>query len=84
MWDSQSLAVQQAAYGCSWYHRPTSFKRLLAIVIMRAQKPVRLHAGMFYDLSLTTFTQVTVLIVVVVVVVVVVFVIIVTIILTKL
>jgi len=33
---------------------------------MRAQKPVRLHAGMFYDLSLTTFTQVTVLIVVVV------------------
>ena len=75
--------MQQAAYGCSWYHRPTSFKRLLAIVIMRAQKPVRLHAGMFYDLSLTTFTQVTVLIVVVVVVVVV-FVIIVTIILTKL
>lgn len=68
MWDSQSLAVQQAAYGCSWYHRPTSFKRLLAIVIMRAQKPVRLHAGMFYDLSLTTFTQVTVLIVVVVIV----------------
>jgi len=60
--------VQQAAYGCSWYHRPTSFKRLLAIVIMRAQKPVRLHAGMFYDLSLTTFTQVRVKIVVVIVI----------------
>jgi hypothetical protein len=59
--------VQQAAYGCSWYHRPTSFKRLLAVVIMRAQKPVRLNAGMFYDLSLTAFTQVTVLIIVVIV-----------------
>jgi hypothetical protein len=52
--------VQQAAYGCIWYHRPTAFKRLLAVVIMRAQKPVRLTAGMFYDVSLTTFTEVTV------------------------
>jgi 7tm Odorant receptor. len=61
--------VQQEAYGCSWYHRPTSFKFLLAVVIMRAQKPVRLNAGMFYDLSLTTFTQVTVVIIIVVVIV---------------
>jgi len=64
--------VQQAAYGCNWYHRPTSFKRLLAIVIMRAQKPVRLHAGMFYDLSLTTFTQVTVLIIIIIIIIIVV------------
>lgn len=62
--------MQQEAYGCSWYHRPTSFKCLLAVVIMRAQKPVRLNAGMFYDLSLTTFTQVTVVIVIIVVVIV--------------
>ncbi|XP_069696751.1 odorant receptor 4-like [Periplaneta americana] len=53
----ESLAVQQVAYGCNWYHRATSFKQLLGLVIMRAQKPVRLTAGMFYDVSLTTFTQ---------------------------
>ncbi|XP_023726546.1 uncharacterized protein LOC111874907 isoform X2 [Cryptotermes secundus] len=53
----ESLAVQQAAYGCAWYHRLRSFNRLLAVVIMRTQKPVRLKAGMFYEVSLTTFTQ---------------------------
>jgi hypothetical protein len=58
--------VQQAAYGCNWYHRLRRFNRLLAVVIMRAQKPVRLKAGMFYDASLTTFTQVRFLIIIII------------------
>jgi hypothetical protein len=59
IWDAQSVAVQHAAYECNWYRRHTNFNRLLAMVIMRAQKPVRLKAGLFYDVSLTTFTQAT-------------------------
>ncbi|PSN37988.1 Odorant receptor 36 [Blattella germanica] len=53
----EGLAVEQAVYDCKWYERPTNFRRLLGMVLMRSQKPVRLTAGQFYDVSLTSFTQ---------------------------
>ncbi|KAJ9587565.1 hypothetical protein L9F63_018996 [Diploptera punctata] len=53
----EGLAVEHAVYGCKWYERPTNFRRLLGMVLMRAQKPVLLTAGQFYDVSLTSFTQ---------------------------
>ncbi|PSN53663.1 Odorant receptor 2 [Blattella germanica] len=50
----QSLNVQKAAYGCIWYHRSPEVKKLLQIIIMRAQKPVQFTANSFYVVSLET------------------------------
>jgi hypothetical protein len=57
----QSLSVQKAAYGCSWYNRSQSLKKLLNFFIMRSKKPVRMTAGKFYYLSLETFADVIII-----------------------
>jgi hypothetical protein len=57
----QSLSVQKAAYGCSWYNRSQSLKKLLQFFIMRSKKPVRMTAGKFYYISLETFADVIIL-----------------------
>jgi hypothetical protein len=53
----QSLAVERAVYACPWYQHFQAM-RDVKFVIMRAQKPVRLTAGIFYTVSLETFLQV--------------------------
>ncbi|PNF18078.1 hypothetical protein B7P43_G03320 [Cryptotermes secundus] len=58
---NQSLSVQRAAYGCSWYNRSQSLKKLLHFFIMRSKKPVRMTAGKFYYISLETFADVIIL-----------------------
>ena len=50
--------MQKAAYGCSWFNRSQSLKKLLQFLIMRAKKPVKMTAGKFYHLSLETFADV--------------------------
>ncbi|XP_033610681.1 odorant receptor 49b [Cryptotermes secundus] len=55
---NQSLSVQRAAYGCSWYNRSQSLKKLLHFFIMRSKKPVRMTAGKFYYISLETFADI--------------------------
>ncbi|KDR14437.1 uncharacterized protein LOC110834477 isoform X2 [Zootermopsis nevadensis] len=54
----QSLSVQKAAYGCSWYNRSQRLKKLLQFIIMRTKKPVRMTAGKFYYISLETFADI--------------------------
>jgi hypothetical protein len=45
-------------YSTDWYNQTPGFKRLLPLAIMRASKPVKVKAGVFYDLSFVTFAAV--------------------------
>jgi hypothetical protein len=54
----QSLSVQQASFRCGWYTRTPRFKRILLLLIMRSQKPVKFNAGKFFVVSLETFSDV--------------------------
>jgi 7tm Odorant receptor. len=54
----QSEKVATAFYNTDWYNQTPRFKRLLPIAIMRASKPVKVKAGVFYDLSFVTFAKV--------------------------
>jgi hypothetical protein len=55
----KSLAVKYAAFNCRWYDHSTGVKKLLQMIIMRSQYPVRLTAGKFYIVSLQTFADVS-------------------------
>ena len=55
----QSLRVNAAAYDCSWYVQPNRYKRLLHMVIKRAQDPVKFSAGSFYDINIEKFDHVS-------------------------
>jgi hypothetical protein len=50
--------VRTALYGTDWYNQKPGFKRLLPLAIMRASKPVKVKAWVFYDLSFVTFASV--------------------------
>jgi hypothetical protein len=54
----QSLSVHEASYRCGWYNRTEMFKRILFLLIMRSQKPVKFNAGIFFVVSLETFSNV--------------------------
>jgi hypothetical protein len=54
----QSEKVATALYSTDWYNQTPGFKRLLPLAIMRASKPVKVKAGVFYDLSFVTFAAV--------------------------
>jgi len=55
----QSLRVNAAAYCCSWYVQSHRYKRLLHMVIKRAQDPVKFCAGSFYDINIEKFDHVS-------------------------
>jgi len=57
----QSLEVAQAAYNCDWCDAPQSFKKSLTMIMLRAQKPVKITAWKFFDVDLQMFTMVIVL-----------------------
>ncbi|XP_063236101.1 odorant receptor Or2-like [Bacillus rossius redtenbacheri] len=50
-----SQAVAAAACCCDWYDTDAEFKDTLKMLILRANKPVRLSAGRFRTMSLETF-----------------------------
>jgi hypothetical protein len=50
--------VAQAAYDCDWCDAPSSFKSSLTIIMLRAQKPVKLTAWKFFEVGLEMFTMV--------------------------
>lgn len=54
----KSLAVKYAAFNCRWYDNSARVKKLLHMIILRSQYPVRLTAGKFYIVSLETFAEV--------------------------
>uniref|UniRef100_A0A0U5A7K1 Odorant receptor n=1 Tax=Reticulitermes speratus TaxID=60591 RepID=A0A0U5A7K1_9NEOP len=55
---NESEKVATALYSTDWYNRRAGFKVLLPLAIMRASKPVKVKAGVFYDLSFLTFASI--------------------------
>ena len=54
-----SVGVADEIYGCDWTDLDDNeFKKQMITVIIRAQKPMRLTAMGFADISLETFTTV--------------------------
>ncbi|XP_047098454.1 odorant receptor 43a-like [Schistocerca piceifrons] len=51
----QAEAVSSAAYSCSWVEASPRFKRVLRIVMCRAQKPLVLTAGHLYAINRAAF-----------------------------
>ncbi|XP_062525493.1 olfactory receptor 45 isoform X2 [Bombyx mori] len=54
-----SMEVATAVYSCPWYTFPTSLKRSLLVIMIRAQQPALLTAGGFAPLLLDTFVSVS-------------------------
>lgn len=59
----ESLMVSEAAYGASWYYveqfkNDNSFKKAVAIMMMRARRPCIITVGKFTPMSLQTFASV--------------------------
>nr|XP_037868148.1 olfactory receptor 45 isoform X2 [Bombyx mori] len=53
-----SMEVATAVYSCPWYTFPTSLKRSLLVIMIRAQQPALLTAGGFAPLLLDTFVSI--------------------------
>ncbi|PSN33452.1 Odorant receptor 11 [Blattella germanica] len=54
---NQSENVQFAAYNSRWYNHSTRIKKQFQMMIMRAQKPVKIPVGKFYSVSLETYSD---------------------------
>jgi hypothetical protein len=54
------VAVGDSAYDCLWYERSTRFKRLLLMVLLRAQTPIHMNAGILWTTGYEHFTQVSI------------------------
>jgi hypothetical protein len=48
-----------AAYGVQWYNQSTKFKKMLQMVIMRAQRPCLVHTGPYLSATLEHFHNVS-------------------------
>ncbi|GLG95729.1 Odorant receptor coreceptor, partial [Gryllus bimaculatus] len=44
-----------AAYSCSWYDGSKEFKNRILFIILRTQKTLAFHGGVFYTFSRATF-----------------------------
>ncbi|XP_069360061.1 odorant receptor 49a-like isoform X2 [Maniola hyperantus] len=53
-----SSGIAYAAYQSPWYERSYKFRKYIAILIVRAQKPIHLSALGFSDLTLVMFSKV--------------------------
>ncbi|XP_030763199.1 odorant receptor 67a-like [Sitophilus oryzae] len=54
----KSENISTAAYTSDWLNGSTSFKKMLVLIILRSQKPMRFYAANFFELSLTTFVAI--------------------------
>ena len=48
-----------AAYSVQWYNHSTKFKKMLQVVIMRAQRPCLIHAGPLFPATMEHFQNVS-------------------------
>jgi len=55
----QSQNLYQAAYDSEWHTTSNEAKQFVRLIIMRAQRPVSVQAGLFGDLCLPTFRSVS-------------------------
>jgi len=55
----QSQNLHHAAYDSDWHTNSDEAKQLVRWIIMRAQRPVAVQAGLFGDLCLPTFGSVS-------------------------
>ncbi|XP_026464609.1 odorant receptor 4-like, partial [Ctenocephalides felis] len=55
---AKSTQVSEAAYQCKWYITSTKFRASLRMMMMRSQKPIRITAGSFIDLTLQTYVAI--------------------------
>jgi hypothetical protein len=56
---SQSESVYQDAYDSGWQDLCKEPKQFVCMIIMRAQRPVAVQAGLFGDICLPTFSSVS-------------------------
>ncbi|XP_068977987.1 odorant receptor 13a-like [Bombus flavifrons] len=54
---SKSEAIGHAGYSMPWYRYPRNLQNPVNMLMVRGQKPVRLTAGKFIELSLETFAS---------------------------
>ncbi|PSN30186.1 Odorant receptor 53 [Blattella germanica] len=54
----QSENVYKAAYGSDWYNQSKYYKQTTRMMIMRAQKPVKITAGLFGPVSMPLFAYI--------------------------
>ncbi|PSN55029.1 Odorant receptor Or2 [Blattella germanica] len=50
--------IGETAYAISWYQQTTVFQRQIMMIIMRAQRPVEMSAGLFGKMSLELFSKI--------------------------
>ncbi|PSN30185.1 Odorant receptor 52 [Blattella germanica] len=55
---TQSENVSNAVYSTDWYNQSENFKLTARMIIMRAQKPVRISAGLFGTISMPLLTKI--------------------------
>jgi hypothetical protein len=55
----QSQNLHEAAYDSDWQANSNEAKQLVRLIIMRAQRPVAVQAGLFGDLCLPNFGSVS-------------------------
>ncbi|RLZ02187.1 Odorant receptor 10 [Cephus cinctus] len=55
---NQSQSISQAVYECPWYKMQPRDSKMLMMIMIRAQKPLRITAGKFIFLSLDNFTDI--------------------------
>ena len=48
-----------AAYSVKWYNQSTKFKKMLQMIIMRAQRPCLIYLGPLFPLTMEHFQDVS-------------------------
>ncbi|XP_030761145.1 odorant receptor 30a-like [Sitophilus oryzae] len=54
----KSEDISMAAYASNWFDFNSNFKKDLAFFIMRSQKPLKLYAANFFEVSVVTFVKI--------------------------
>ncbi|XP_077290349.1 odorant receptor Or1-like [Arctopsyche grandis] len=54
----QASGLSESAYDCQWYTSNIHFKRMTLILMIRAQKPLKVTAGKFFSISTASFVTI--------------------------
>ncbi|XP_077288108.1 odorant receptor 67c-like [Arctopsyche grandis] len=56
---TESSDIADAAFGCAWFMYGKEFRKLVILIIQRAQKPLGLTAGKFFYISMESFSKIS-------------------------